>query len=296
VSAKLTNADTSAPVAGKLLTFTLSNNETCTSVTDVNGNGTCSVTPSEPAGTYQLNASFAGDTDFAKSSGSADFVVDLAPATVTYIGPKLIGGGASVTLSAMLADDSNAPIAGRMLTLTLGSGAGAQSCSATTDTTGSASCVIASVVQPVGPGSVTAGFASDGFYQSASDTGVTLVFDPDGHGMYVVGDKSASGTVTFWGAQWAKVNTLSGGAAPADFKGFETSLGTPTCGASWTTMPGASASPPSTESTYTAVIVSSSITRSGSTLSGNVVHIVIVKTDAMHAANAATGTVVAQIC
>src|SRR5262249_46302640 len=98
------------------------------------------------------------------------------------------------------------------------------------------------------------------------------------------------------GAQWAKANSLSGGAAPADFKGFETSLGTPTCGSPWTTTPSASSTPPGTGSTYTAVVVAGSITRSGSTISGHAGHIVIVKTDAVHPANAATGTVVAQLC
>src|SRR5262249_35363090 len=130
VSAKLTNASTSAPVTGKLLTFTLNDNETCTALTDVNGNGTCSLTPAQAASSYQLDAAFAGDADFEKSSGSAGFVVDPAPATVTYTGPVLIGGGAPATLSAMLTDDKSAPIAGRAVMLTLGSDATAQSCSA----------------------------------------------------------------------------------------------------------------------------------------------------------------------
>ena len=42
-------------------------------------------------------------------------------------------------------------------------------------------------------------------------------------GSFVIGDQNAAvGTsVTFWGAQWWKLNGLSGGAAPAAFKGFE---------------------------------------------------------------------------
>jgi hypothetical protein len=296
VSAKLTNADTSVPVSGKTLTFTLDNHETCTAVTDGNGTATCSITPSQAASSYPLAAKFAGDADFAPSSGSADFVVALAPATVTYWGPKLIAGGAPATLSAMLVDGGSAPIAGRTLTLTLGSGASAQSCSGTTDATGAATCVIGTVNQPDGPGSATAAFTSDGFYQSAGDTQATLVFDPDPRGLFVVGDKSASGSVTFWGAQWAKANSLSGGPAPASFKGFESSMHTPTCGSSWTTGPGDSAMAPGTGSSYMAVIVAGSITKSGSNISGNAVHVVIVKTDAGHGPNEATGIVVAQLC
>jgi hypothetical protein len=42
---------------------------------------------------------------------------------------------------------------------------------------------------------------------------------------FVVGDQSAGAptvgtSVQFWGAQWAKVNKLSGGPAPASFKGY----------------------------------------------------------------------------
>ena len=170
VSARLTNANTSAPVSGKNVTLTLGNAETCTATTDVNGNATCSITPGEVAGTYPLKASFAGDADFTTSSGSADFVVTLAPATVTYTGPKFLAGGAAATLSAVLSNGSGAPISGRTVTLTLGGGGGAQSCSGTTDATGTAGCVIAGVSQPVGPGSATATFTSDGFYQPASDT------------------------------------------------------------------------------------------------------------------------------
>jgi alpha-tubulin suppressor-like RCC1 family protein len=295
VSATLTNATTQAGVSGKQLTFTLGNVETCTAVTDAGGVATCSIIPHEGANTYPLNASFAGDAAFASSSGSANFVVDLAPATVAYTGPKLIEGGASATLSGRLSDDGGAAVAGRTLTLMVGDGASAQTCSGTTDATGTASCVIGTVTEPVGPGTARVAFASDGFYQSATDAQSMLVFDPDSHGMYVVGDQSASGSVTFWGAQWAKSNGSSGGSVNPAFKGFETSLVTPTCGSSWTVSAIDSATAPTMGSTYMPVIVASTITKSGSMFSGNTVHVVIVKTDPARA-NQATGTVVAQLC
>jgi alpha-tubulin suppressor-like RCC1 family protein len=295
VSATLTNANTGAAVGGKQLTFTLDNAETCSAVTAVNGVATCSITPREAANTYPLGVAFAGDAEFASSSGSANFTVDLAPASLAYTGPTLVEGGASATLSGNLTDDGAAPVAGRTVTLTLGDGASAQSCSGTTDATGTASCAIATVDQPVGPGTAHAAFASDGFYQSASDLQTTLVFDPDPHGLYVVGDQSASGSVTFWGAQWAKLNNLSGGSPNPAFKGFETSVHTPTCGSSWTVSALDSATAPTMGSTYMPVIVAGTITKSGAMFSGNIVHVVIVKTDAAHS-NQATGTVVAQLC
>ena len=68
-----------------------------------------------------------------------------------------------------------------------------------------------------------------------------LVFAfPPGGGSFVIGDKSsANGTaVTYWGAQWAKQNSLSGGGAPSSFKGFAKSPTTPSCFAPLEHRPG----------------------------------------------------------
>jgi len=93
---------------------------------------------------------------------------------------------------------------------------------------------------------------------------------------------------------------LSGGSAPASFKGFADGTGQPpVCGAGWTSDPGNSSGPPDSVPQYMAVIVTSSVHKSGSTVSGDTVHIVIVKTDPGYASNpghAGTGTVVATLC
>jgi len=106
--------------------------------------------------------------------------------------------------------------------------------------------------------------------------------------------------VTFWGAQWSKLNTLSGGSAPAAFKGFEDTPSTAACGTQWSTDPGNSTPPPPGPlPAFMAVVVSSSISQSGSTISGDTVHIVVVRTNPGYQPNpghAGTGTVVAQIC
>ena len=53
-----------------------------------------------------------------------------------------------------------------------------------------------------------------------------------------------------------------------------------TCGGTWTTRPGNSSKPPAEVPSYMAVIVSSkSITKTDSTISGDAVKIVVVKTD-----------------
>jgi hypothetical protein len=129
-----------------------------------------------------------------------------------------------------------------------------------------------------------------------------LIFGTARGGNFVIGNgNAATGTaVTFWGAQWWKNNTLSGGSGPASFKGFEDQPALPRCGASWTTDPGNSTPPPAGPlPAYLAVIVSSSVTQSGSAISGNTPHLVVVKTNPGYAADPGhpgTGTVVAKIC
>jgi hypothetical protein len=127
---------------------------------------------------------------------------------------------------------------------------------------------------------------------TATASSQTLVFALVAGGVYVIGDRSASGTVDFWGSQWAKRNSLSGGAGPSSFKGFAGGSA-PVCGAHWTAAPGATDGDPSVVRlpAYMAVVVASSVTKSGSTIGGDTPEIVIVKTDP----GAGTGTVVARL-
>jgi hypothetical protein len=120
-------------------------------------------------------------------------------------------------------------------------------------------------------------------------------------GAFVIGDQNAvpSSNVEFWGAQWAQNNPLSGGSAPASFKGFENSSLSPTCGSSWATDPGNSSDPPASIPSDMEVVVSDHVTKSGSTISGNVVHIVMVHTNPGYQGNPGhpgTGMVISQIC
>ena len=122
-----------------------------------------------------------------------------------------------------------------------------------------------------------------------------------GNGSFVIGDLEANSTghVLFWGAQWWKQDPMSGGSAPAAFKGYELSNPAPTCGARWTTRPGNSPHPPATVPSLMGVIVSSQITQKGSTISGNIVHILVVRTDPGYGPNpghAGTGVIVGTIC
>jgi PKD domain len=93
--------------------------------------------------------------------------------------------------------------------------------------------------------------------QNGATSSTALIYAPvpaNGNGSFVIGDlNSASGTqVTFFGDQWAKLNSLSGGAAPSSFKGFANSTSTkpPNCGGTWTSDPGNSSGPPSSLPQY----------------------------------------------
>lgn len=112
---------------------------------------------------------------------------------------------------------------------------------------------------------------------------------------FVIGDESlASVPVEFWGAQWWKDNQLSGGAAPASFKGYAETVTGSGCAGAWSTSPGNSSHPPSRIPPVIEVIVTSAVTASGSTISGNVVGVATVATGSGYGANpghAGRGTV-----
>lgn len=138
--------------------------------------------------------------------------------------------------------------------------------------------------------------------------GGALADAPSNPGTFVIGDQNAQlgSEVTFWGAQWWQDNPLSTGLAPASSKGFVVDT-TPMCGESWTTDPGNSSHPPATlaEASPGAipgtiqVIVSSTITKSGSVISGDTAEVVDVAPDPGYASDpghAGTGTVVGIEC
>jgi len=300
VSATLTDTSTTPATAlgGQSVVFELNSNpaETCTGVTNALGHASCPLTPGETSGTYSVAASFAGTATLNASSAAASFAVTVEATGLTLTVPAAIANGSPVVLNALLAADG-APLAGRTVTLVLGTGDTAQTCTATTSANGAATCTISVVTQPLGAGALVAGFAGDGFYTPASAGGAFVAFAFVSGGMFVVGDSSAQvgGSVTFWSPMWSSSNTLSGGSGPSSFKGFATTM-TPgtTCGGTWTSVPGDSSNPPAGPlPAYMAVAVASSVDKSGATITGNITRIVIVKTDP---SGNGTGTVVAVLC
>ena len=302
LAAILTDKASGQPVANASVQFTLGS-QTCTATTNAAGVASCTLVLTQCAGSFTVTATFAGSTLYLPSSDSKPFTINLEETTLSYTGDTVIANGGTATLSGVLLEDNTTPIAGRTVLFTLGSGSSAQTCSAVTNASGIAVCTISPVAQPLGPGVVTDTFAGDTCYRPASASGKTFLFAFLASGAFVVGDQSAQmgAKVTFWGAKWSKVNKLSGGPAPASFKGFAAapSAEPPKCGITWTTAPGASSNPPATVPTYMGVLVSSKVVKSGSTISGDVKSIVVVKTAPGYSPNPGhpgTGTIVAEFC
>jgi IPT/TIG domain/Bacterial Ig-like domain (group 3) len=316
LSATLTNNLTSQGVAGKTISFSVGA-ESCSATTDASGVATCPVTLADlPGGAYNVQATFAGDATYEASGASSPFAVNKEETTISYTsGTVILAGASNATLKATLVEDGSndndgdggsTGLAGQPVTLSVGS----QSCLATTDASGNASCPISSVTGPLGPQTVGASFAGDAHYQPATATKTAIVFAFPSTGVFTLGDLTVnaatpSTTVTWWSNNWYLLNILSGGTAPSPFKGFVGTVTLPTttpanvCSGTWSTSGGNSPPPPATVPSYMGVIVASKITKAGNKINGNYIKIVVVKTNPGYAPgpqNSGTGTIVATFC
>jgi hypothetical protein len=313
--------DDGPAVAGKTVGFTLGAGDSCSTATDSSGVGSCSITPSQPAGNYSIVSSFAGDAFFEGSGDSDAFEITHEESTTTYTGPTVIlaGTGVTATLKAQLVEDGAndddgdggpfpASPSGQTISFTLGS----QSCSAATNAAGVAQCTVS--VPPslgLGPQTVTATFAGDAYYLPSSDSDSVIVFAFPSKGAFVLGDATVAAatpttTVTWWSDAWRSLNSLTGGLAPLSFKGFAGTVNTlPTaspanvCGTRFRTLPGNSPPPVSDIPSYMGVIVSSAVTKTGNVIDGNWGRIVVVRTDAGYnpaPGHPGTGRLVATFC
>src|SRR3989441_926836 len=231
--------------------------------------------------------------------------------TVTDAGGRTVGLSGSATIAdAALASQCAMP------TNTSQAFAGATATFTDQSTTGNAADFSASIdwgdgtssagVITGGPGNVpytvtgSHSYGSTGFFTvtttitdvGGSTTTATcsevLVFGFASGGAFVIGDlESAAGTnVTFWGAQWRRDNATSTGSQVPNLKGFAESPASPACGIQWATDPGNSTPPPGGPlPDHMAVIVTSSYSKSGSAISGDTVHILIVKTNPGYESN-----------
>jgi hypothetical protein len=155
-------------------------------------------------------------------------------------------------------------------------------------------------VSQLGPVRIDARFEGDDFYEPATASADALAFAFLDRGAFVVGDGAASGRVVFWSARWSASNPLSSGSAPSSWKGFAADLrpAPPRAGGRWESLPGNAAAPPPSIPAYMAVIVASRALTSGAGVEGDVVRVVVVRTDPGYGpapGHEGTGAVVAEI-
>ena len=262
--------------------------------------GTITVVPGVYTATF-----YADDHHHATTvSGTVKITVTREETTTAYTGPTVVAQNLPVTLKGRLLEDgTTAPSPfGQTLTLRVGS----QSCTGPTDVNGDAQCTIANVTVPQGPVNFRAEFAGDTYYVSSSGTAAGFIFAFPSRGDFVLGDGTVatatpSTTVTWWSSSWSSLNSLTGGPADTSFKGFAGTY-TPTppaCGGTWTTGPGNSPPPVSGIPAYMGTLVASNITKSGTTISGNITKIVVVRTNSGYSTSpghTGTGRIVATYC
>lgn len=301
-SATLTRTDDGTPVATPEPVNLTVGTQTCNTTTNSVGLAQCTIRVEDPAGTTTATAAFAGDTNYQPSNTTTPFTVTREQTALTYTGDTVILNGNTLHASAVLTENDTTPypvLAGRVVVLTLGTGTSAQTCTALTNANGIATCNISPVAQPLGPTAITANFAQDAYYLASSTTQAAIIYAFPTKGAFAIStSRSAIGSqVTFYGAQWTSANPLSSDAPPA-FKGFITSPGTPpACGGSFSASPGNSGAPPANVPSYMGTIATSSITKSGSTITGDRTQIVVVRTDGYGSlGQGGTGTIVAVVC
>ena len=88
----LTNSVTGQGISGQTITLTLNGSQSCTATTGSYGKASCTVTPTEPSGTYpspgRSPATPAPTRSSSRSNGSNKVVVNGAPTTITYTGAR----------------------------------------------------------------------------------------------------------------------------------------------------------------------------------------------------------------
>jgi hypothetical protein len=178
LAATLSDTTSGAPIAGATVSLQLGTQPACTGTTDSTGSASCSVTPNEAAGSVPVHASYAGSATTLASSADATFTVTLEETSLVYTGTTHVANGTAAALSGVLTEDGTAPIPGRTVTFTLGTGASQQACSAMTAANGAANCTIASVNQPLTTTAtvpISAAFAGDAFYRPATANATALL-------------------------------------------------------------------------------------------------------------------------
>jgi len=207
-------------------------------------------------------------TDVAGSrSVETHLMITTQPSTLTITSEPVIATGGAV--SAQLLGPGGVPIVGKTVTFS----AGGSSANAVTNSNG-----VASATLGLGPGPTTlaATFAGNASFFGSSATGSLIVAQPT---RFVIWGGNTGGLhpgdrVQFWGAQWAKQVTSGDYRAGDDFKGWAQTAS----GATWSSK-GGSSDPPASVASYITVIVTTHVSKSGGTVTGDVARIAVLRVE-----------------
>ncbi len=254
--------------------------DSCSGLTDALGSAACSLPlPREPGGLTTVTASYVGypASAFASSSSSREFLIRKVPVSLVNNAPSAFLQLHSATLSAILTTVGGTPLAGRSLTLGLGS----ESCTASTGADGTAACDV-TPTDDTGPVVADATFAGDADYLPVTDRRSALIYAFPKNGAFVISRTAAATrtTIQWWGKDWTGANPLPDiGIDP--FAGFASSLGAapPFCKTVWEGLPGTDGAPPESVPQYMGVLVTPDVAALDGTYTGETVRIAVVKTD-----------------
>ena len=145
---------------GTTLTFGLGA-QTCNGLTGLDGVAGCSLIVAGTAGSSSVSISYPGDDQFQAALAEVPFLIAPEESALSYRGDTRFINGLPGQLAAQLSEDGTAPLAGREVAFTLGSGDRAQTCSASTDASGLAHCSPGLTAQPLGTATVSIAFSGD---------------------------------------------------------------------------------------------------------------------------------------
>jgi len=173
------------PMANQPIAFYIGITSLDSANTDSSGNALKPYAASVSAGTYVVNASYAGDSDHGSSSGTSNLIVNPFTTTLTIDVPSATQER-SVTLKATLKDENANPIQGMVVHFKMYDGSSwTNMSSANTDSNGVAS--ISYTPSSIGSFQVKAIFAGATNYASSESTSANLIVSTDYTPYYVGG-------------------------------------------------------------------------------------------------------------
>ena len=181
VTGTLVNNYTNTPVAGETVTLKLNGTQSCTGTTNASGVATCTITPSEPGGTYTLSGSFGGDTKTVptllpstgsehvrRHQGAHDRDLHREHVHHEWKLPGPFGHAHHQRVAAARSDRHLHRRVGEL----------GQRCSGTTNSAGKVSCSICTFNQSASPLPVTVTYGGNGYYSGSSSSQSITVNTP----------------------------------------------------------------------------------------------------------------------